>query len=106
MGDRDALNASYNEVSNIWVEHCNYGDIWYGFGAGGAWKTGEPLVNALQNNDPRLGLVTKPAKGGTVVITFPTEGENVALIDDRIEFLKSTFDNAGLVQDVDYTWTT
>ena len=106
LADRDALFTSYNEVSNIWVEHCNYGDIWYGFGEGGAWKTGEPLVNALQHHsDPRLGLITKPAKGGTVVITFPTEGETVALIQDHVDFLKSTLDDAGLVQDVDYTWT-
>jgi hypothetical protein len=106
LADRDALFDSYNVVSNIWVEHCNYGDIWYGFGAGGAWKTGEPLINALQlNNDPRLEMIASPAKGGTVVVTYPIEGELVSLINDHVDFLKSTLDDAGLVQDLDYTWT-
>ena len=106
LGDRDALFDSYNVVSNIWVEHCNYGDIYYGFGAAGAWKSGEPLINALQlNNDPRLEMIASPAKGGTVVITYPTEGELVSLINDHVDFLKSTLDDAGLVQDLDYTWT-
>ena len=106
LGDRDALFDSYNVVSNIWVEHCNYGDIYYGFGAAGAWKSGEPLINALQlNNDPRLEMIASPAKGGTVIITYPTEGELVSLINDHVDFLKSTLDDAGLVQDLDYTWT-
>ena len=106
LGDRDALFDSYNVVSNIWVEHCNYGDIYYGFGAAGAWKSGEPLINALQlNNDPRLEMIASPAKGGTVIITYPTEGELVSLINDHVDFLKNTLDDAGLVQDLDYTWT-
>lgn len=29
LADSDALFASFNEVSNIWVEHCSYGDIYY-----------------------------------------------------------------------------
>ena len=100
LADSDALFASFNEVSNIWVEHCSYGDIYYGFGSGGQWKVGEPLVNALSSvNDPRLSLMSKPSAGGTVNIDISTASAS------QISFLKSTLDNAGLVLDTDYTWT-
>ena len=100
LADSDALFESYNEVSNIWVEHSSYGDIYYGFGAAGQWKMGEPLINALSsNNDPRLSFMSKPSPGGTVTLDI-TEAS-----DKQIAFLKSTLDNAGLVLDTDYTWT-
>ena len=100
LADSDALFESYNEVSNIWVEHSSYGDIYYGFGAAGQWKMGEPLINALSsNNDPRLSFMSKPSPGGTVTLDI-TEAS-----DKQIAFLKSTLDNADLVLDTDYTWT-
>ena len=100
LADSDALFESYNEVSNIWVEHSSYGDIYYGFGAAGQWKMGEPLINALSsNNDPRISFMSKPSPGGTVTLDI-TEAS-----DKQIAFLKSTLDNADLVLDTDYTWT-
>ncbi|MDG1272117.1 MAG: SusD/RagB family nutrient-binding outer membrane lipoprotein [Flavobacteriaceae bacterium] len=100
LADSDALFTSFNQVANIWVEHCNYGDIFYGFGEGGQWKVGEPLVNALSStNDPRLSLMSKPSAGGTVTVDISESS------DKQIAFLKSTLDNAGLVLDTDYTWT-
>ena len=95
-----ALFTSFNEVGNIWVEHCNYGDIYYGFGDAGQWKMAEPLVSALSSvDDPRLSLMSKPSPGGTVTVNTSEAS------DDQIAFLKSSLDNAGLVLDTDYTWT-
>ena len=100
LADSDALFTSFNEVGNIWVEHCNYGDIYYGFGDAGQWKMAEPLVSALSSvNDPRLSLMSKPSPGGTVTVNTSEAS------DDQIAFLKSSLDNAGLVLDTDYTWT-
>lgn len=100
LADSDALFESYNEVSNIWVEHSSYGDIYYGFGDAGQWKMAEPLINALSSvNDPRLSFMSKPSVGGTVTLDI-TEAS-----DSQIAFLKSTLDNAGLVLDTDYSWT-
>ena len=100
LADSDALFESYNEVSNIWVEHSSYGDIYYGFGEIGQWKMGEPLINALSSvNDPRLSLMSKPSPGGTVLLDISEAS------DTQIAFLKSTLDNAGLVLDTDYSWT-
>ena len=100
LADSDALFESYNQVSNIWVEHSSYGDIYYGFGDAGQWKVGEPLINALSSvNDPRLSLMSKPSAGGTVTLDI-TEAS-----DTQLAFLKSTLDNAGLVLDTDYSWT-
>ena len=100
LADSDALFESYNEVSNIWVEHSSYGDIYYGFGEAGQWKMAEPLINALSSvNDPRLSLMSKPSAGGTVTLDI-TEAS-----DSQIAFLKNTLDNAGLVLDTDYSWT-
>ena len=100
LADSDALFESYNEVSNIWVEHSSYGDIYYGFGAAGQWKMAEPLINALSSvNDPRLSFMSKPSAGGTVTLDI-TEAS-----DSQIAFLKNTLDNAGLVLDTDYSWT-
>ncbi len=100
LADSDALFESYNEVSNIWVEHSSYGDIYYGFGAAGQWKMGELLINALSSvSDPRLSFMSKPSAGGTVTLDI-TEASG-----SQIAFLKSTLDNAGLVLDTDYSWT-
>ena len=100
LADTDALFESYNEVSNIWVEHSSYGDIYYGFGDSGQWKMAEPLINALSSvNDPRLSFMSKPSAGGTVTLDI-TEASG-----SQIAFLKSTLDNAGLVLDTDYSWT-
>jgi hypothetical protein len=100
LADSDALFESYNEVSNIWVEHSSYGDIYYGFGDAGQWKMAEPLINALSSvNDPRLSFMSKPSAGGTVTLDI-TEAS-----DSQIAFLKNTLDNAGLVLDTDYSWT-
>ena len=100
LADSDALFESYNQVSNIWVEHSSYGDIYYGFGEIGQWKMGEPLINALSSvNDPRLSLMSKPSPGGTVSLDISEAS------DTQIAFLKSTLDNAGLVLDTDYSWT-
>ena len=63
------------------------------------------MMNLLkENNDPRLEKIAKPSIGGTITIEKPTEGDNVALIDDHVAFLKSTLDYAGLVENTDYTW--
>lgn len=106
LGDSDALFDSFNEVANIWVEHCNYGDIYYGFGAAGAWKVGEPLINELSKyDDPRLNKISKPSLGGTVNIDISGGESGTPMTADQISFLKSTLDNAGLVLDTDYTWT-
>lgn len=106
LASSDALFTSFNEVANIWVEHCNYGDIYYGFGEGGAWKVGEPLVNALSMyDDPRLSKMSKPSAGGTVTIDISGGESGNPMTDDQIAFFKSTLDNAGLVLDTDYTWT-
>ena len=106
LASSDALFTSFNEVANIWVEHCNYGDIYYGFGAAGAWKVGEPLVNALSMyDDPRLSKMSKPSAGGTVTIDISGGESGDPMTADQIAFLKSTLDNAGLVLDTDYTWT-
>lgn len=100
LADSDALFDSFNEVSNYWVEHCSYGNIWYSFGEGGKWKAAEPLVNEMSHyNDPRLALMTKPSAGGTSTVDISTA------TTDQIAFLKSTLDNAGLILDTDYTWT-
>jgi len=100
LADSDALFESYNVVSNIWVEHSSYGDIYYGFGEIGQWKMGEPLINALSSvNDPRLSFMSKPSPGGTVTLDITEASES------QIAFLKGTLDNAGLILDTDYSWT-
>ena len=68
LADSDALFESYNEVSNIWVEHSSYGDIYYGFGRW-SMEMAEPLITALSSvNDPRLSFTSKPSAGGTVTL--------------------------------------
>ena len=96
--------TAYADEKNIWGGSASYGDIWHNF-AGRQWKASEAMVNILKNSDdPRLTKITKPSVGGTINILKPTTGENVPLIADHVNFLKSTLDKAGLVQDTDYTW--
>ncbi len=82
-------------------ESSSYGDIWHRFGGfGSKWKVTETMINYLQdNNDPRLTKYAKPAKGGTV--EFVTPAEDVDLFNKRIDFIKSTLDDAK----ADYTAT-
>jgi hypothetical protein len=67
----------------------------------------EPLINILKgDNDPRLAIMSKPIQGGSVTVSIvPRDGETDALVQKHLSFLKSTLDDAGLVQDTDYTWT-
>ena len=104
LADTDALFAAFTTETDIWGGSASYGDIWHG-SAGWQWKASEAMVNILKNSDdPRLTKITKPSVGGTINILKPTTGENVPLIADHVNFLKSTLDKAGLVQDTDYTW--
>ena len=100
LADSDALFESSVQVRNEWVDFANYSDIWHGYGAGGTWRMGEPLINELSHHDdPRLALMSQPSKGGSI------ELNTAAATADQVAFLKSTLDNAGLVQDTDYVWT-
>jgi len=108
LADVDGMFASFPAETNIWgaSSAACYGDV-YTFGGGGSdWRISQALNNAMKDyDDPRLSEMTKPAVGGTMTIVKPTSGENVALIDVHVAFVKSTLDAAGLVQDQDYTWT-
>ena len=87
-----------NEISQ-WGSAA-YGDVWYNFGAGSDWTIGKTLIDVLRdNNDPRLAKYAKPAKGGTYTMEKPTEGDEVAKYDKRVNFILSILDDAG----VDYT---
>lgn len=87
-----------NEISQ-WGSAA-YGDVWYNFGAGSDWTLGKTLIDVLRdNNDPRLSIYAKPAKGGTFTMEKPTEGDEVAKYDKRVNFILSVLDDAG----VDYT---
>lgn len=105
LADTDALFEAFADETNIWEGSASYGDIWHGFSGVGRWKISQAMMNLLkENNDPRLEKIAKPSIGGTITIEKPTEGDNVALIDDHVAFLKSTLDYAGLVENTDYTW--
>ena len=104
LANTNALFTAYADEKDIWGGSASYGDIWHG-SPGWQWKASEAMVNILKNSDdPRLTKITKPSVGGTINILKPTTGENVPLIADHVNFLKSTLDKAGLVQDTDYTW--
>lgn len=78
----------------------SYGDIWYAFGDGGNWKLSQTLVNYLRDyNDPRLSIYAKPALGGTMTVTRPSESENpdgYTNFPKRIAFILSVLDEAGV----------
>jgi hypothetical protein len=108
LANVDGMFASFPGESNIWGSSSAavYGDVWTFGGGGSDWRISQALNNAMKEfNDPRLSKMTKPASGGTMTITKPTTGENVALIGKHVAFVKSTLDAAGLVQDEDYSWT-
>ena len=94
--DTDALIQRDTEISQ-WASAV-YGDVWHNFFGGGHWNLAATMVDVLrENNDPRLSKYAKPSKGGSITISKPVEGENVALIGKHIEFLKDHFDKSGAV---------
>lgn len=100
LGDLDALIERDTEIST-WASAV-YGDVWHSFYGGGHWNLAAAMVDVLRdNNDPRLYKYAVPSKGGTQTINKPVEGEQVALIDKHIAFLKEHFDSAG----AEYTLT-
>ena len=105
LADEDALFEGYAAETDIWGGSTSYGDVWHTWPTA-RWKIAEPMINILSNNnDPRLAKIAKASAGGSVTIAkSPREGENVELVAKHVEFLKGTFDKAGLVLDTDYTW--
>lgn len=100
-GSGDNVMMEKDEIISQWGSAA-YGDIWYNFGAGSDWTMGKTLIDALRNNnDPRLSVYAKPAKGGTQVMEKPTEGSEVALFDKRVDFILDVLTDAG----VDFTRT-
>lgn len=101
LGDQNALLQRHADGGNTWASAV-YGDVWHPFYSGGHWNLGYAMVDLLRdNNDPRLYSMAKPSNGGSISIKKPTEGENVALIDKHITFLKGILDAA----DAKYTLT-
>lgn len=93
LGDRNALIKRDTEISQ-WASAV-YGDIWHNFYGGGHWNLGRSMVDLLRNhNDPRLTKYANPSAGGTIVMTKPTEGENVALFDKHIDFIVALLDSS------------
>lgn len=104
-----ALNAPLLETSadNVMMKKdeeisqwgsAAYGDVWYNFGAGSDWTMGKTLIDVLRNNnDPRLSKYAKPAKGGTFIMEKPTEGDEVAKYDKRVNYILSVLDDAGVL---------
>ena len=76
------------------------------FYSGGHWNLGFAFVDALRdNNDPRIRTMAKPSNGGEFSIPLPTEGENVALIDKHIGFLRGILDDANAQYTMEKTAT-
>ena len=106
LGDQNALLQRHADGGNTWAS-ATYGDVWYPFYSGGHWNLGFAFVDALRdNNDPRIRTMAKPSNGGTFSIPLPTEGENVALIDKHIGFLRGILDDAGAQYTMEKTATT
>ncbi len=98
-GAADNVMMKKDEEISQWGSAA-YGDVWYNFGAGSDWTIGKTLIDVLRNNnDPRLPKYAKPAKGGTYTMEKPTEGDEVAKYEKRVNFILSILDGAG----VDYT---
>jgi hypothetical protein len=81
---------------------ASYGDIWWRFGGlGSKWKVSQTMINYLRDNDdPRLGIYAKPAPGGTITVTRPSETEDpdgFAKFPARIGYILSVLDEAGAV---------
>lgn len=106
LADTDAILEGYAEETDIWGGSTSYGDVWHTWPTA-RWKMAEPLINILKaDNDPRLAIMSKPIQGGSVTVSIvPRDGETDALVQKHLTFLKSTLDDAGLVQNTDYTWT-
>lgn len=87
-------------VISEWAS-SSYGDIWHDFGGNGsAYTLGHTLIKLLKDNDdPRLTVFADPAPGGT--FQFKDNGTDEEF-QTRIDFLTSTFDDAG----AEYTVTT
>ena len=101
LANGNALLERHADGGNQWASAV-YGDVWHNFYSGGHWNLGFAMVDLLRdNNDPRLYTMAKPSNGGSISIVKPTEGENVALIDKHVTFLKGILDSAG----ADYTLT-
>ncbi len=79
----------------------SYAGAWLdfgGFSSGGGWTISKVLIDNLRdNNDPRLSIYAKPARGGTIDLVKPTSGTDAALWPKRVKFLLSVFDDAGAV---------
>ncbi|MEL4308993.1 SusD/RagB family nutrient-binding outer membrane lipoprotein [Joostella sp. CR20] len=79
-------------VISEWTS-SSYGDVWYDFGAGSDWTVSKTLINLLKdNNDPRLALYAKPAKGGTFVFEDTGSDDDFA---ERVDFMESALIDAG-----------
>ncbi|MCO6479629.1 MAG: SusD/RagB family nutrient-binding outer membrane lipoprotein [Phaeodactylibacter sp.] len=84
-----------DEIITQWDAAC-YGDVWYNFGTGSDWTVGKTLIDYLRNNeDPRLALYAKPARGGEVFIEKP-DGPEAAQFDKRVDFIAGVLDEAGV----------
>jgi len=84
----------------------SYGDIWHDFGTESAasFTLGNTLVKYLnENNDPRLSVYAEPIDGGTFI--FEDDGSD-ANFQNRIDFLVSTFDDAGINYTLNTSGTT
>lgn len=79
-----------------------YGDIWYNFGGGSDWTVSDVLINLLQeNNDPRLAVYAKPAKGGSFSFIDNPETPDPNY-QERLDFVIAKLDESG----AEYTMTT
>ncbi|WP_346863560.1 SusD/RagB family nutrient-binding outer membrane lipoprotein [uncultured Draconibacterium sp.] len=95
-GSSDNVLMEKDEEISQWGSAC-YGDVWYNFGEGSDWTVGKTLIDALRNNnDPRLSVYAKPAKGGTEVMEKPTEGTEVDKFDKRVDFILNVLTEAGV----------
>jgi hypothetical protein len=94
-GAADNVLMVKDNVISQWGSAC-YGDVWYNFGTGSDWTVGKTLIDALRNNnDPRLPLYAKPAKGGTVVLEKP-EGPEADNHDKRVNYILNVLTEAGV----------
>ena len=95
LGTKDAVLPRDTEIST-WSSAV-YGDIWSVFYGGGHWHLGSKLVDVLRDNDdPRLTKYARPIAGGTMELTKPTSGENVALYEKHTTFLINHLEESGV----------
>ncbi|WP_190810783.1 SusD/RagB family nutrient-binding outer membrane lipoprotein [Flagellimonas sp. S3867] len=73
-----------------------YGDVWNDFGGGSDWTVSSTLVNLLKdNNDPRLTVYVKPAKGGTFIYDSAASDPPDPNFQNRLDFIVAALDAAG-----------